>query len=183
MNTNQRRLDAEDRDEAHRDNTRRLETALSQRQADKEIEDLKRQRYAQILGTLTEQNLLVGIPISALAIWMQRQKDAKGRALDESLVEWQRQHALEVRGVAGLGDSDGNLNAAGADQAAAFLSSVTMADGRSALDAWTTAHEANRPATPRAPTLLPGRSVVDELRARVEGSGGDTRRHLEGPSY
>ena len=149
-----------------------LESALAERQADRQAADRQRQTAARLVGGLVEDRPLIGVPVAALAIWLQRTKDAHGRALDERLVEWQRANDLQAIGTAGLSAPDGKLDAKGAEVSGRFLGETQMAGGATALDAWQS--------TPRPVAADP--SPVARLRKMVGESTGGASRERSGPS-
>lgn len=155
------------------DDTRDLETALAQRQVDRQAADRRRQTAARLVGGLVEDKPLIGVPVAALAIWLQRTKDAHGRALDERLAEWQQRNELQAVGTAGLSAHDGKLDAEGAGVSGRFLRDTQMVGGRSAMDAW----QSESVATPVVRTPSP----ADQLR-RMVGDVGERNRELDGPS-
>ena len=157
------------------DDTRDLETALAQHQVDRQAADRQRQTAARLVGGLVEDRPLIGVPVAALAIWLQRTKDAHGRALDERLVEWQRANALEAVGTAGLSAPGGTLDATGSATATKFLGVTAVSGGMTALDAWQSAPESPRPVA-AAP------SPAAQLRRMVGGSTGGASRERSGPS-
>lgn len=157
------------------DDTRDLEAALAQRQVDRQAADRQRQTAARLVGGLVEDKPLIGVPVAALAIWLQRTKDAHGRALDERLAEWQQRNELQAVGTAGLSAHDGKLDAEGASTATRFLGETPMSDGTTALDAWRAAPESSRP-------VVAAPSPAAQLRKMVGGSTGGSGRERSGPS-
>lgn len=157
------------------DNTRDLETALARRQVDRQAADRQRQTAARLVGGLVEDRPLIGVPVAALAIWLQRTKDAHGQALDQRLVEWQRANELEAIGTAGLSAPGGTLDATGSATATKFLGVTPMSAETTALDAWRAAPESSRP-------VVAAPSPAAQLRKMVGENAGGVNRERSGPS-
>ena len=152
-----------------------MESALAERQVAQQAADRQRQTAARLVGGLVEDKPLIGVPVAALAIWLQRTKDAHGRALDERLAEWQQRNELQAIGTAGFTAHDGKLDAEGAATATRFLTETPMSGGMTALDAWQSAPESPQP-------IVSAPSPAAQLRKMVGGSTGSASRERSGPS-